>query len=111
VLFKGCWKHSQKKWFLVDMHVQPSWENKLMFPPIIKAQRTEPPMNAWLAALVKRVAELRMAGLKACHCIEEFHLRRIRLLDRRDKCAYDCPRMADSSREPADGGLPTLSFK
>jgi hypothetical protein len=23
-LFKGCWKHSQKKWFLVDMHVQPS---------------------------------------------------------------------------------------
>jgi hypothetical protein len=31
-LFKGCWKNSQKKWFLVDMHVQPSWENKLLFP-------------------------------------------------------------------------------
>jgi hypothetical protein len=31
-LFKGCWKHSQKKWFLVDMHVQPSWENKLLSP-------------------------------------------------------------------------------
>jgi hypothetical protein len=45
-LFKGCWKHSQKKWFLVDMHVQPLWENKLLFPPFVKAQRTEPPMNA-----------------------------------------------------------------
>jgi hypothetical protein len=31
-LFKGCWKPSQKKWFLVDMHVQPSWENKLLSP-------------------------------------------------------------------------------
>jgi hypothetical protein len=51
-LFKGCWKHSQKKWFLVDMHVQPSWENKLLFPPVITAQRKEPPMNACLAALV-----------------------------------------------------------
>jgi hypothetical protein len=31
--FKGCWKHSQKKWFLVDMCVQHLWENKLMSPP------------------------------------------------------------------------------
>jgi hypothetical protein len=36
-LFKGYWKNSQKKWFLVDMHVQPSWENKLQFPPVVKA--------------------------------------------------------------------------
>jgi hypothetical protein len=56
------------------MHVQPSWENKHLFPPIIKAQWTEPPMNARLAALVKRVVQLHEAGLKACHCIKEFHL-------------------------------------
>jgi hypothetical protein len=31
--FNGCWKHSQKKWFLVDMCVQHPWENKLMSPP------------------------------------------------------------------------------
>jgi hypothetical protein len=73
-LFNGCWKHSQKKWFLVDMHVQPLWENKLLFPLVIKAQRTEPPMNAHLATLVKCVAEHRKAGLKAYHCVEEFHL-------------------------------------
>jgi hypothetical protein len=32
-LFKGCWKNSRKKWFLVVMHVKPSWENKLLSPP------------------------------------------------------------------------------
>jgi hypothetical protein len=73
-LFKGCWKHSQKKWFLVDMHVQPSWENKLLFPPVIKAQQIGPPMNVRLAALVKRVTKLCQAGLKECQCVEEFHL-------------------------------------
>jgi hypothetical protein len=38
-------RHRQKKWFLVDMYVQPSWENKLLFPPIIKAQWTKSPMT------------------------------------------------------------------
>jgi hypothetical protein len=74
-LFKGCWKHSQKKWFLIDMHVQPLWENKLLFPPVVKAQRQESSMNARLAALVNRVSKLRRVGLKACHCVEESHLR------------------------------------
>jgi hypothetical protein len=46
-----------------------------MFPLIIKDKRNEPPMNNHLSALVKRVAELREDGLKACHCVEEFHLR------------------------------------
>jgi hypothetical protein len=73
------------------MHVQPSWENKLLFPPIIKAQRREPSMDARLTALVMRVAELREAGLKACHCIEEFHLRRIHPFGHWEKCAYECP--------------------
>jgi hypothetical protein len=110
-LFKGCWKNLQKKWFLVDMHVQPSWENKLLFPPVIKAQRKEPLMNTRLAALVKRVSELRAAGLKVRHCIEEFHHRQIRPLGHQDKCAYECPRMADPNREPADGKLSILSLK
>jgi hypothetical protein len=32
-------------------------------------------MTNRLAALTKRVAELRQADLEACHCIEEFYLR------------------------------------
>jgi hypothetical protein len=43
--FKSSWKDSQKKWFLVDMHVQPQWANKLLFPPFIKDKQGEPPMT------------------------------------------------------------------
>jgi hypothetical protein len=110
-LFKGCWKHSQKKWFLVDMHVQPSWENKLLFPPVIKAQRTKSPMNMYLAALVKHAVVLRKARPKACHCIKEFHLWWFRSLGRRDKCVYECLWMADPSHEPAVGKLSSLSCR
>jgi hypothetical protein len=35
-------------------------------------------MTDRLAALTKHVAELRQAGLKACHYVEEFYLRWIR---------------------------------
>jgi hypothetical protein len=56
------------------MHVEPPWVNKLLFPPAIKDQRKEPPMTDRLAALVRHVAELRQAGLEACHCAEEFYL-------------------------------------
>jgi hypothetical protein len=56
--FKGCWTGAQQKWILIDMHVEPPWVNKLMFPPAIKDQRKEPPMTDHLAALVRRVAEL-----------------------------------------------------
>jgi hypothetical protein len=35
----------------------------------------EPSMTDRLATLIKRVAELRQAGLEACHCVDEFHLR------------------------------------
>jgi hypothetical protein len=75
--FKGCWKGAQEKWILVDMHDQPPWVNKLLFPPAIKNKRSEPAMTNSLAALTKRVAELRQADLEACHCIEEFYLQRI----------------------------------
>jgi hypothetical protein len=75
--FKGCWKGAQQKWILVDMHVEPLWVNKLLFPPAIKDQRKEPSMTDRLAALVRHVAELRQAGLEACHYAKEFYLRRI----------------------------------
>jgi hypothetical protein len=51
--------------FLVDMHVEPRWVNKLLFPPLIKDKRGEPSMTLRLATLVKWVAELHEAGLKA----------------------------------------------
>jgi hypothetical protein len=60
------------------MHDQPSWVNKLLFPPAIKNKQSEPPMTNRLAVLAKCVAELHQAGLEACHCVEEFYLRRIR---------------------------------
>jgi hypothetical protein len=71
---KSFWNDSQKKWFLVDMHIQLQWVKKLRFPPFVKEKRGVPPMTPRLAALVKRVAELREARLKACHCAEEFTL-------------------------------------
>jgi hypothetical protein len=58
----------------VDMHKPAPWGNRLLFPLVIKDKRSEPLMNDCLTALVKCVAELREAGLKACHCVKEFHL-------------------------------------
>jgi hypothetical protein len=85
------------------MHDQPPWVNKLLFPPAIKNKRSEPPMTNRLAVLTKRVAELRQDGLKACHCIEEFYLRWIHLLDHRKKLAFECLRLADPRHEPSEG--------
>jgi hypothetical protein len=72
--FKSCWKGSQERWILVHMHKPAPWGITLLFPLIIKDKRNEPPMNDRLIALVKLVAELHEAGLKACHYMEEFHL-------------------------------------
>jgi hypothetical protein len=101
--FKGCWKGAQQKWILVDMHDQPQWVNKLLFPPAIKNKRSEPLMPNRLAALTKRVAELRQAGLEVCHCVEEFYLRRFHPLGHRKKLTFECSRMADPYREPSEG--------
>jgi hypothetical protein len=108
--FKGCWKRAQQKWILVDMHVEPPWVNKLMFPPAIKYQRKESPMTDRLAALVRRIAELCQAGLEACHCAEEFYLRRICPLGRRKTLAFESPRLADPSRDPLPGKIFISSF-
>jgi hypothetical protein len=92
------------------MHVEPLWVNKLLFPPTIKDQRKEPPMTDRLAALVRRVAELRQAGLEACHCAEEFYLRWIHPLGRRKTLAFESPRLADPSRDPLPGNILIFSF-
>jgi hypothetical protein len=84
------------------MHNPALWGNKFMFPPIIEDKRNEPLMNDCLTALVKSMAKLREAGLKACHCIEEFNLQRICSLGHREKLAFECPRLSDPSREPAE---------
>jgi hypothetical protein len=73
--FKSCWKGSQERWTLANMHKPAPWGNILLFPPIIKDKWNEPPMNDRLTAQVKRVDEPCEAGLKACHCVKEFHLR------------------------------------
>jgi hypothetical protein len=78
--FKSSWQGSQSKWFLVDMHVKPQWANMQLYPPLVDKKQGEPKMTPCLAALVKQVAELRTAGLRACHYVEEFTLWWIRPL-------------------------------
>jgi hypothetical protein len=92
------------------MHVEPLWVNNLLFPPAIKDQWKEPPMTDRLAALVRRVTELRQAGLEACHCAENFYLRRIRPLGHRKTLAFESPRLADPSRDPLPGKIFIFSF-
>jgi hypothetical protein len=66
-------------------------------------------MTDLLATLIKRVAELRQAGLEACHCIKEFYLQWIRLLGHRKTLSFECPQMADPSRDPSEGDIFILS--
>jgi hypothetical protein len=90
------------------MHVQPQWVNMLLFPPFVKDERGEPPMMLRLDALVKRVAEVHEARLKACHCTKEFTLRWIHPLGHREKLAFDCLWLTDSNREPTDDKIFSL---
>jgi hypothetical protein len=108
--FKSCWKGAQQKWIQVDMHVEPPWVNKLLFPPAIKDQRKEPLMTDHLAALVRRFAELRQAGLEACDCAEEFYLRWIHPLGRRKTLPFESLRLADPSRDPLPGNFFYILF-
>jgi hypothetical protein len=109
--FKSCWKRSQERWILVDMHKLVSWGNRLLFPLIIKDKRNKLPMNDRLTTLVKRVAELREVGLKTCHCVEEFHLRGIHSLGHRAKLAFKCSWSFDPSREPAESKSTFFSIR
>jgi hypothetical protein len=67
-------------------------------------------MTPRLAALVKRVVEIRAIGLWVCHYTEKFTLRQIHRLGRQERLAYDCPWLADSSHEPAAGRMFNLHF-
>jgi hypothetical protein len=68
-------------------------------------------MTDHLATLVKCITEMRQAGLEACHCVEEFHLRQILPLGRWKTLAFECPRMADPSRDPSEGNIFVLSLR
>jgi hypothetical protein len=96
---KGNWKDARRRWFLVDMHVQPQWANMHLLPSLIDDKWGEPKMTPHLAALVKWVAKLHDSGLRACHCAEEFTLRWIHPFGCLEKLAYECPQLADPSRE------------
>jgi hypothetical protein len=91
------------------MLVPPKWANTHLLPPLIDNKWGEPKMTPCLAALVKRVAELHDAGLRVCHCTEEFTLWQIRPLGHREKIAYECPRLADPSRDHAASKI-SISF-
>jgi hypothetical protein len=75
--FKGSWKGGSRRWFLVDMHVQPQWMKRHLLASLIDKKRGEPKMTPCLTAMVRRVAELHDVDFWACHYAEEFTLRRI----------------------------------
>jgi hypothetical protein len=80
-----------------------------LLPPLIDDKRGELEGTPRLAALAKRVTELRDVYLQACHHIEEFTLWWIHPLGHRDKPAFECPRLADPSRDPNDSKI-SVSF-
>jgi hypothetical protein len=80
-----------------------------MLPPQIDDKWGEPEITPFLAALAKQVTQLCQAGLWACHYAEEFTLRPISPLGHREKLAYECPWLADPTREPASSNI-LISF-
>jgi hypothetical protein len=109
--FRGSQKGTSQKWFLIGMHTAPQWTNKHLLPPHIDDKQREPKMTPCMQqALVNRVAELHQAGLRACHCAEEFTLQRIHPLGRWEKLAYECSRFAGPCHEPADGKIFKLLY-
>jgi hypothetical protein len=81
-----------------------------LLPLLIYDKWGEPKMTPRLIALIKQVAELHNTGLRACHCTEEFTLWRICPLGYREKLAFECPRLADLSREPTSSKISILYF-
>jgi hypothetical protein len=82
--FKSSWRGSLPRWFLVDMHVEPQWMHRHLLPPThthIHKKQGEPEMTLHLTALVKQVAKVCDASLRACHCAEEFTHWQIRPLN------------------------------
>jgi hypothetical protein len=84
--------------------------NKHLLPSQVDDKRKEPELMPCLKALVKRVTELRQAGLRACHFVEEFIILRIHPLGRREKLAFEFPRLADPNRDPLATKILTSLF-
>jgi hypothetical protein len=81
--------------------------NKHLLPLHINDKWKEHETTPRLHALVARVAELRQAGLRACHCTKEFTLQWIHPLGHWEKLAYECPLFTDPNHEPVDGKILT----
>jgi hypothetical protein len=67
-------------------------------------------MTLRLVALIKWVVELRDSGLRVRHYTDEFTLPWIHPLSHREKLAYECPRLADPSHDPATGRIFSFAF-
>jgi hypothetical protein len=83
------------------MHNTPQWLNKHLLPPHIDNKRKEPELMPHLKELIKRLTELCLIGLEACHCAKEFILWQIYPLARQEKLAFECPRFGDPNRNPS----------
>jgi hypothetical protein len=92
------------------MHIAPQWANRHLLPSLIDKKWGEPKMTPCLTALIKQVAELRDGDLRACHYVEEFTLRWILPLGRREKLAYECPRLVDPHHELDVGKISNSSY-
>jgi hypothetical protein len=90
--------------FHIDIHIEPQWTNKHLLADV-EFKRREPEMTPHLEALVKRVTELRQAGLEACHYAEEFTLRWIRPIGRQENLVVECPQLNDPDYDPLAGKI------
>jgi hypothetical protein len=79
--------------------------NKHVLPPQVDDKRKEPELTSCLKALAKQVIELHEAGLKVCHCVEEFTLRWIHPLSHQEKLAFECPWLANPTLDPPAGKI------
>jgi hypothetical protein len=79
-----------------------------MLLSLISDKRKAIEMLLHLNALVKHVNELHEADLEVSHCTEEFILWRIRLTDRMENLAFECPWFTDLNRNPSSGKTPKI---
>jgi hypothetical protein len=79
--------------------------NKHLRPPQVDDKQKEPKLTPCMKAPAKWEIELHQAGLKACHCGEEFTLWWIRPLGRQEKLAFECPQLADPIQDPSAGKI------
>jgi hypothetical protein len=104
--FRGSSKGATRRWFLVDLTDLLEWSNKHLLLSWMDDKRKVPEMMPRLWALVDRVIELHAVGLEVCHCTEEFILRWIHPLGRRERPTYECLQFGDLTCNPLAGKTP-----